>query len=77
MTKVKPEYERAETFPTTCYVYRGILYVPHYKTADSYVGPGFGNRHLNAYSRDFLLRVGAIETTEMLWSRAKDHVVQH
>jgi hypothetical protein len=77
MTKVKTEYQQEPKFLTTCYLRGGILYVPHYKDADKFVGPGYCKQNVNCYSADLLLNKGAVETSEMLWSRSKDHVVQH
>ena len=76
MTKVIPNNEQAETFPTTCYLWRGIVYVPHYKKLGEYVGPGYGNKHMNTYGKDFLLGIGASAITEMLWKRAEGNVIE-
>lgn len=76
MTEIKPEYRKAETFETTCYLYRNeILYVPHYSGQDAYVGPGYGTTHKNSYTADFLLSVGAVEVTRPLWKRGTCAVV--
>lgn len=76
MTAKKPEYEKAETFETTCYMYRDILYVPHYNGQDAFVGPGYGTNHRNSYTADFLLSVGAVEITRPLWKRGHVAVVE-
>lgn len=76
MTAKKFDNSIEETFPTTCYVYKGAIYVPHYNGTDAYVGPGYGKEHTNSYTADFLLSVGAVATTEMLWKRGKPAVVQ-
>ena len=71
MTATKFENSKAETYQTTCYLFKGMLYIPHYSGADAYVGAGYGREHTNSYSADFLLSVGAVATTEMLWKRGK------
>ena len=50
--------------PTTAYRWFGVPYVPHYREAGAYVGPGGFE-----VSLDTLIRAGATAFTLHLWPR--------
>lgn len=64
---------KEEVFSIRCYELDGIVYVPHYKHPNSYVGPGYGKQHNNEYSAYMLERRGAKPRYEVLWKRHKSY----
>jgi hypothetical protein len=64
-----------ERVPSHALVLKGVPYLPHYRNADIYVGPGYGKHNFDRYSAQQLLLKGARYQPEMLWSRGVDGVV--
>lgn len=58
-----------DRFETLTYVLNGITYVPHFRNAHIYVGPGYPRHNLNRYSAAELENMGAKQRVDMLWSR--------
>ena len=69
------EYESKDKAAT--YVYRkdGITYVPHYRNASVYVGPGYPKFNLTRYSEQDLLDAGAKRQEQMMWPRSQYGIV--
>jgi hypothetical protein len=65
----------AERFPSHALVLNGVLYLPHYRNQDVYVGPGYGKSNFRRYSAGDLIVKGAYYQPEMLWPRSTDGVV--
>ena len=53
----------------SAYKIGAITYLPHYRHADRYVGPGYGLRHLDHHSSQELLNAGAERVQIMLMTR--------
>ena len=72
------EYATPETAAYKCYKVGDILYVPHYNNPGVYVGPSVrkdsGYIKANYSARYFykheLIKMGAVEITEQLWTTA-------
>lgn len=65
----------AERVPSHALVLKGVPYLPHYRNADIYVGPGYGRSNFDRYSAQELLVKGAQYQPEMLWSRGAEGIV--
>lgn len=65
----------AERVPSHALVLKSVPYLPHYRNADIYVGPGYGRSNFDRYSAQQLLLKGAQYQPEMLWSRGANGVV--
>ena len=66
---------KAEHFPAKVWVLNGITYVPHYRNDKVFVGPGYGKHNFVRYNEGALKLMGAVESTEMLWSRSQGGTV--
>jgi hypothetical protein len=68
-TKAQPLTEkRVEPEMVTCFVLRGITYVPHY-IEPVYVRPGYGSHHFDTYSASELTLLGAQREVRGMWPR--------
>jgi len=61
--------KQVQTHEQTVYVLRGIVYVPHYRNKDIFVGPGYPRHNMTLYTAADLLALGAVESVDFLWSR--------
>ena len=59
----------AEKFETKVYLLHRIKYVPHYRSKEVYVGPGYPRPTQAQYTAAQLINAGAQEITEMMWAR--------
>ena len=57
------------TYPYVAYKLRGITYVPHYRSTNVYVGPGYAKTG-KEYSSKELISAGAVSVQETLWYRS-------
>jgi hypothetical protein len=64
------ELSKAETVPTYVFVLHGIPYLPHFQDEGKYVSPGYGVTHLDRYTPQELVLLGAKRIFEPLWPRA-------
>ena len=69
--------EYASKDKAATYVYRknGITYVPHYRNASVYVGPGYPRYNNRRYSEQELIDAGAKRQEQMLWPRSQYGIV--
>jgi hypothetical protein len=67
--------QKKDCYPATVYVLKGVPYLPHYRNADVYVGPGYGKHNFKTYSSADLLAAGATPNTKMLWARGENGIV--
>ena len=53
------------------YAYTGnnVMYVPHYRNASVFVGPGYPKENQKLWTEAELLKAGAQRTVTMLWKR--------
>jgi hypothetical protein len=54
----------------------GVIYMPHYKDAKLYVGPGYPRVNKSVYTSAELLEVGAKASMLNIWKRAEHGKVQ-
>lgn len=66
----KESYMPKDLYPV--YKLGAILYLPHYKEADVFVGPGYGRNNFEHYTAFELMRAGATYTTMYLFERTRD-----
>jgi len=54
-------------------VYRkdDVVYVPHFRNSDAYVGPGYPRFTKRRYTEYELVAGGAVQETMPLWTRGK------
>lgn len=64
--KSPPDCERHDY---KVYKLGGLIYVPHYRNPNAYVGPGYPRWTANTYSRVELMDAGAHEFTMALFPR--------
>lgn len=65
----------AERVPVRVFVLNGVPYLPHYRNADVFVGPGYGKHNFKTYSSADLLAAGATPEGKMLWARGDNGIV--
>lgn len=63
--------DKAPTYPTEVYKKDGITYVPHYRNATIFVGPGYPFTNKERYTAAELSAAGATKELGMLWSRGQ------
>ena len=61
--------KQVSLYEQAAYELRGIVYVPHYRNSDIFVGPGYPMHNMTIYTAADLLALGAVERTEFLWQR--------
>ena len=61
--------KQVSLYEQAAYELRGIVYVPHYRNSDIYVGPGYPRHNMTRYSAAELELMGANPRIEFLWSR--------
>lgn len=59
---------------TTVFQKDGITYVPHYRNASVFVGPGYPDKPTR-YSEEELIAAGAVRTEQFLWCRAQHGII--
>lgn len=64
------EYASKDLIETTVYVKNGVTYVPHYRNASVYVGPGYPRFTRARYAEHELIDAGAKREERMLWTRS-------
>ncbi len=61
--------KQVSLYEQAAYELRGIVYVPHYRNSDIFVGPGYPRHNVTRYSAEELMLMGAKPRVEFLWSR--------
>ena len=71
MTTKPKETDKSELFKYTVFKLKGVTYVPHYRDAKRYVGPGYPQNNTNVFTAGELFSAGATPETAMLWKRSE------
>jgi hypothetical protein len=69
----KNTQESAPLIAQMAYKLNGVTYLPHYRNASVYVGPGYPKTP--RYSAEQLALAGATAVNEMLWVRGNHGIV--
>jgi hypothetical protein len=64
-----------ERAPVRVFVLNGVPYLPHYRNADVFVGPGYGKHNFIRYTAADLWIAGATPEGKMLWARGDNGIV--